>query len=84
MSKLITESPCIAVCRLDGKGYCEGCGRSRNEIAQWSELGDEAKDRVNRRLLDHAHPAVRVRLLGEARGKGERRGGRRARRGTTE
>lgn len=80
MSDLITTSPCIAVCRLDAHGYCEGCGRSRDEIARWSGLDPESKDRVNRRILATAHPAVRVRLLGEARGAGERRGGRRGRR----
>lgn len=84
MKQLITESPCIAVCRLDSEGYCEGCRRSRNEIAQWGQLAPESKDAVNRRILEHAHPAVRVRLLGEARGEGQRRGGRRARLGDSE
>jgi uncharacterized protein len=30
------ESPCILVCAIDpGTGYCFGCGRTRDEIAQW-------------------------------------------------
>lgn len=81
MAELLVESPCIAVCRLDDGGLCEGCRRSGTEIAQWSELDDEARDRINRRILDEAHPAVRFRLLGDAGGTGKRRGGRRARRG---
>jgi predicted Fe-S protein YdhL (DUF1289 family) len=76
MTELLTNSPCIAVCRLDADGYCLGCRRSANEIAQWEAFTAEARDRVNRRILDQAHPAVRVRLLGEARGSGKRRGGR--------
>ena len=80
MSELLTRSPCIGVCRLGADGYCEGCRRSGDEIARWSEMTPEEIDRVNRRLLEGAHPAVRVRLLGEARGHGQRRGGRRRRR----
>ncbi|WP_425418090.1 DUF1289 domain-containing protein [Oricola indica] len=31
------ESPCILVCSIDLKtGYCFGCGRTRDEIAQWT------------------------------------------------
>ena len=30
------ESPCILVCSIDMKtGYCFGCGRTRDEIADW-------------------------------------------------
>ena len=30
------ESPCILVCSIDRKtGYCLGCGRTGNEIANW-------------------------------------------------
>jgi predicted Fe-S protein YdhL (DUF1289 family) len=30
------ESPCILVCSVDMKtGYCFGCGRTRDEIAEW-------------------------------------------------
>lgn len=82
MNRLLTDSPCIAVCHLGADGYCTGCRRSVDEIAAWSELNAEDRDRINRRILqDNAHPAVRVRLLGEARGAGRRRGGRKGRRG---
>jgi len=31
-------SPCVDVCRMDAaSGYCEGCCRSLDEIALWSE-----------------------------------------------
>jgi uncharacterized protein len=44
-------SPCIAVCRLDPKtGLCIGCGRSIDEIAQWPDLDEEARQRILDRL----------------------------------
>ncbi|GLS44637.1 DUF1289 domain-containing protein [Methylobacterium brachythecii] len=33
------SSPCTKVCVLDAvTGLCEGCGRSRNEIALWGSM----------------------------------------------
>jgi len=82
MADLISGSPCVGICRLDADGLCAGCRRSGDEIAAWSGLSPEARDRINRRILPDAHPAVRFQLLGDAGpGTGERRGGRRARRG---
>lgn len=40
-------SPCINVCRMSpATGLCEGCLRTIEEIAAWSTLGDEAKEKV--------------------------------------
>ena len=40
-------SPCIDVCRMHPPtGWCEGCGRSIEEIAAWSQLDDPGKYRV--------------------------------------
>ena len=37
-------SPCINICRMDeASGYCEGCWRSLDEIALWSQLDDADK-----------------------------------------
>lgn len=33
-------SPCIGVCRLDLRGYCEGCLRTGEEIARWRVMDD--------------------------------------------
>jgi prolyl-tRNA editing enzyme YbaK/EbsC (Cys-tRNA(Pro) deacylase)/predicted Fe-S protein YdhL (DUF1289 family) len=42
-----TPSPCIAICRMnDALGLCEGCFRTRGEIAGWSAAGDDAKRAV--------------------------------------
>jgi len=37
-------SPCISVCRMDAdSGWCEGCFRTRDEIASWSQATDTGK-----------------------------------------
>ncbi len=37
-------SPCQQVCVMHtGLGWCEGCLRSIDEIAQWSRASDEAR-----------------------------------------
>lgn len=37
-------SPCISICRLnDASGLCDGCFRTRDEIAAWGNAGDERK-----------------------------------------
>ena len=40
-------SPCVNVCRMDANsGYCEGCHRSLEEIAFWSEYSADEKRAV--------------------------------------
>lgn len=37
-------SPCISVCRVDaGSGWCDGCLRTLDEIAAWSQLDSDGK-----------------------------------------
>ena len=37
-------SPCVDVCRMDAaNGYCEGCRRSLDEIASWSDYSAAEK-----------------------------------------
>lgn len=51
-------SPCVNVCRMDAaSGWCEGCLRTLDEIAAWSQLDDAHKLAV-RALL----PARRLQL----------------------
>jgi uncharacterized protein len=42
---MTVPSPCINVCRME-RGLCAGCGRTLDEIAQWSTLDDEQKRAV--------------------------------------
>lgn len=35
------SSPCVKLCVLDARtGLCEGCGRTRDEIACWGSLSE--------------------------------------------
>ena len=48
-------SPCISVCRINAAtGLCEGCFRTRDEIAAWGNAGDDGKratwDRIEQRM----------------------------------
>jgi len=41
------SSPCIRVCILDPEtGLCEGCGRTREEIARWYRLTEEERQQI--------------------------------------
>ena len=44
---LPVPSPCISICKMDAaSGWCEGCLRSIEEIARWSQMDDEEKRAV--------------------------------------
>lgn len=50
-------SPCNSVCRMDAAtGWCEGCLRTLDEIADWASMDDAEKlavwDALARRRLD--------------------------------
>ena len=37
-------SPCVGICRMHGlTGWCEGCLRTIDEIAMWSQMSDPEK-----------------------------------------
>ena len=44
-------TPCVGVCRLDGRGYCVGCQRSLAEIASWGALSDGERLRYMKDVL---------------------------------
>ena len=39
-------TPCISICTLRDDGLCEGCLRTGDEIANWSAMSEEARQRV--------------------------------------
>ncbi len=39
-------SPCVGVCSVDDKGYCQGCMRRREERFQWNEFSDAQKQHI--------------------------------------
>jgi len=37
----VIASPCVNICSIDrASGWCEGCGRSLDEIARWGQTDD--------------------------------------------
>ena len=36
-------TPCTGVCCLDERGQCEGCYRTGDEIARWSQMDDHER-----------------------------------------
>lgn len=50
-SFLTPLTPCIGICRLDARGYCEGCLRTGDEIARWRTMDDAERLRFMRDIL---------------------------------
>ncbi|HML44251.1 MAG: DUF1289 domain-containing protein [Hyphomicrobium zavarzinii] len=45
------DSPCIKVCVINPKdGLCDGCLRSRHEIARWSSYSDAERRTIMQAL----------------------------------
>ena len=51
-------TPCIGVCTLDPAGYCDGCFRTGDEIADW--LSKSRTERLH--MMDVVLPAREARL----------------------
>ena len=58
-------SPCIGICRLDERALCVGCGRSLDEIAEWSRATEERR----RVIVAAARARQRLAILEEDRRK---------------
>lgn len=40
-------SPCVDICQLDAQSVCLGCGRSIDEIGEWSEASNARRGQIN-------------------------------------
>jgi predicted Fe-S protein YdhL (DUF1289 family) len=40
------SSPCVQICKLDAGSICTGCGRSLDEIAEWSSANNQRKQTI--------------------------------------
>ena len=49
MKKSPIESPCISVCRYENE-VCVGCGRTVDDITNWSDMTDKKKQAVLNRI----------------------------------
>jgi predicted Fe-S protein YdhL (DUF1289 family) len=59
------ESPCINICTLDARsGLCLGCGRSIDEIAQWTAMSAAERARVMSELPARLAAAKSVKATG--------------------
>ena len=48
-------SPCVSICNIDDvTGLCEGCFRTLDEIAVWSQMDNAAKREVWSRITQRA------------------------------
>jgi len=55
------SSPCIRVCMLDPEtGLCEGCGRTREEIAGWYRMSEEDRQRIMAELPERMREAFAI------------------------
>jgi len=46
-------SPCVSICKLNvSTGFCDGCFRTKDEIASWPNLDYEGKIRLIDKLRD--------------------------------
>lgn len=46
---MAVESPCIELCRFDGKtGFCLGCLRTREECREWKKMKDIRRHEILR------------------------------------
>jgi predicted Fe-S protein YdhL (DUF1289 family) len=50
MSKFVSKSPCIDVCKFRD-GLCRACGRTRTEKKEWKALPAVARDAIWQRVL---------------------------------
>lgn len=44
------QSPCVRICTLNNDNICIGCGRSTQEIKNWTTFSDEEKRNVKGQL----------------------------------
>lgn len=53
MPKLpVTESPCVACCRLDSDKFCVGCYRHISEIVNWNKRSDAENSAILQKVAD--------------------------------
>lgn len=46
------RSPCVSICALDDKDMCVGCHRSGDEITRWSQMSNEERQEVLRKVAE--------------------------------
>ncbi|WP_269429835.1 DUF1289 domain-containing protein [Novilysobacter defluvii] len=44
-------TPCIGVCTMNPRGLCDGCHRTLDEIATWSQMDDARRQHLMDEVL---------------------------------
>jgi len=66
---MAVESPCIGICRFDGRtGYCTACLRTQEEARTWKKMGDPGRHRI---INDRTRRAGKLAALPRAGKKGK-------------
>ena len=48
------KNPCTSICKFSGpKGWCIGCGRTLEEIENWTAMTNEERKSINARLSNN-------------------------------
>ncbi|MBD1556439.1 DUF1289 domain-containing protein [Vibrio sp. S9_S30] len=63
-------SPCVQVCTVDEKGYCQGCMRNRQERFDWLNMSPTqqlhviklCRQRYRRKIMKQRNQAVQTEL----------------------
>jgi predicted Fe-S protein YdhL (DUF1289 family) len=69
----VTPSPCVRLCTLDDNDVCVGCGRTLDDIKDWTKMSEPDKaacvERARQRLQAMGRPLppiARHKDIGEA------------------
>lgn len=46
------RSPCVSLCALDENDICVGCHRSGDEITRWSQMSNDERCEVLRKVAE--------------------------------
>ena len=46
------RSRCVSICALDDNDMCVGCHRSGDEITRWSQMSNEERQEVLRKVAE--------------------------------
>lgn len=52
------RSPCVSICCLDENDICIGCHRSGDEITQWSQLTNDERLDVLRKVAEREQKSL--------------------------
>lgn len=46
------RSPCVSICALDDNDICVGCQRSSDEIMRWSQMSNDERREVLKKVAE--------------------------------